>query len=803
MPRKTKFSPVWLEKNDRNGKVVKTWCRASDDEFSAFCILCDSTFKISNQGFSQILLHADGAKHKKASNNMKNQAVFSVQSSTSQLVLTSTASTNVFIPNSLSDKILRAEIILVLTAIKNNYSFASLTDLSQIYSEIFEDSDIAKGIKLSDKKARYMLNFGLAPYFKSLLFKDITESYYVIHFDETTTKQVKKQLDIYVSYWSNMKGSMVISYCESYFLGHADSDTILENVLKFIENNDLSLGKLLQISMDGPNVNLSLLQKLNNALSKKSLPPLLNIGTCNLHIMHNALRKGLGKLEFDIDKFALDVHQWFRASPARKEDFHSLQVELLDEALANHVFLRHVDTRWLTLGPVCDRLIEQYEVLKQYFLKELVVRNQGNIALERYNRIVNWLKDPCTLMHLHFISYLSTLFKPYMLLLQKETPVIHILYSKLNELVRSLYLKFMKTKVVGDRKGFQLTDINPDDGENWVECKKIVIGHAATNIASDFDLKKSFFLSIRSCYITISKYLVQKLPITDPFLNDVQCLSPVNRKKVSSKGSASRLPQYVPQVCKTVNMSDRISEEWLLYMCDDDLTSITSAYDVDHDICKYWDDISKIKDCTGNLKYPNLSAVAKTCLILSPANAQPERGFSVNNSIVTKERSSLSDLCIKSIRMCKDVIRLHNYNIQSIKITKALLCQVRKSHAEYSSYMEQQKKEKVEQQRKREAEEAALAVANEKRIKLLKFEDMLIQLQNEEKNLISDQNAAQTLLNDASAKLGKAIGENNMSEVKVAQMMISAANGEMQSVNSKLTECCRQQEQLKLKMKSN
>lgn len=72
-----------------------------------------------------------------------------------------------------------------------------------------------------------MLNFEIAPSFKSLLFKDIAVSCYGIHFNETVTKQVKKQLDICISYWSKMKGKVVYFYCYSYFLGHA-GDTILK-----------------------------------------------------------------------------------------------------------------------------------------------------------------------------------------------------------------------------------------------------------------------------------------------------------------------------------------------------------------------------------------------------------------------------------------------------------------------------------------------------------------------------------------------------------------------------------------------
>lgn len=793
MPRLTKFSTDWLEKKDRNGDLIKNWCCGTKNEYEAKCIPCNYILKIGNQGFSQITSHAGSVKHKKAVSGLHNQTVLTPSSSSTigktNLVL---KSANGFTSFCLADKILKAEVYLVLAAIKNNYSFSSLTNLSQLYREVFDDSDVAKGIKLSDKKVRYVVNFGLAPFFKTEILKDIGESFFAIHFDETTTKQAKKQMDICLSYWSETQGKVIYTYCDSYFLGHADAKTLLGKLLNFLDDNNLKIEKLIQLSMDGPNTNLSVQKKLDATLNDKSLPPLLSIGTCYLHILHNSFRKGLSKLfeELDVDRFAVDIHQWFKLSPAKKEDFHCLQEQMLDDVLANHVFIRHVSTRWLTIGPVCDRIIEQFEVLKKYFLKECGGQESNS---ERYVRIVAFLKKPSTILYLNFISYLASLFKPYMLLLQKETPIIHLLYPKLNEFVRSILSKFLKTAVVGEKKGTHLIEMLPDDAKNWLEAKKIIVGQKTRDAMNEVD--KSFFLCARSVYITISKYLLTKLPISHPFLNDVQCLCPLNRKKPNAKLSVCRLPQYLPQISKIgIMMSDRVGEEWLIYMCDEEVTSLTDKYNVGFDISKYWSEISKLKDCTGVLKYTHLSKVAKACLTVSPANSQPERGFSVNNNIVTNERSSLSELCIKSLRICKDVIRQHD-SISDIKITKQLMASVRKSHAEYSAYLEQEKTKVENLKKKRAAEDEARNSA--KKLKLSNLA-ALKDLKIEEKRLLSDQNAAQKLLNEANTKLTKAINDSDMSEIKMAQMMLSAANNSMQSINTKLADCSSKQGKLKV-----
>lgn len=44
--------------------------------------------------------------------------------------------------------------------------------------------------------------------------------------------------------------------------------------------------------MDGPNVNLKFLKELSDTRSEIQIPSLINIGTCTLHTINNALQTG-------------------------------------------------------------------------------------------------------------------------------------------------------------------------------------------------------------------------------------------------------------------------------------------------------------------------------------------------------------------------------------------------------------------------------------------------------------------------------------------------------------------------------
>ena len=152
-----------------------------------------------------------------------------------------------------------------------------------------------------------------------------------------------------------------------FFLDHANADIILQKILSFISENNLKLEHLLQSSMDGPQVNLSFKKKLNSHLVTLNIENLVDIGTCSLHVVHNALRKGIHGLNTDIESFVVAIFQWFHMSAARREDYHKIQETLLLNDVNDHLFLRHVENRWLTFGPVCSRILEQFDVLKEYF----------------------------------------------------------------------------------------------------------------------------------------------------------------------------------------------------------------------------------------------------------------------------------------------------------------------------------------------------------------------------------------------------------------------------------------------------
>ena len=69
---------------------------------------------------------------------------------------------------------------------------------------MFSDSEIAKSYQMHSSKIHYVIVLGLEPYFKEKLFDDAKDKLFSFHFDETSTKQIRKQYDGYyqpISLW--------------------------------------------------------------------------------------------------------------------------------------------------------------------------------------------------------------------------------------------------------------------------------------------------------------------------------------------------------------------------------------------------------------------------------------------------------------------------------------------------------------------------------------------------------------------------------------------------------------------------
>ena len=178
-------------------------------------------------GRQALVSHASGKKHLK---NMHSISTFFKPSNSSKSPsqppaenVTTQGTIGLYVSNTQNAK---AEIIWALKCVTERYINNSCTDINNVFQTMFPDSFTAKSFKMGPDQLRYAVNFGLAPYFKTVLEQQVKHSECIsISFDESLN-------NIVVRYFDTSDNKVVVRYWDSSFLGHGTHLDILRHLME-------------------------------------------------------------------------------------------------------------------------------------------------------------------------------------------------------------------------------------------------------------------------------------------------------------------------------------------------------------------------------------------------------------------------------------------------------------------------------------------------------------------------------------------------------------------------------------------
>ena len=200
--QKIKFSEAWLSSTDSNGDKVGKWCQKGKDDYHGYCCLCFIDIKCDNGGKAQLLKccmnkkHIEAIKHSKDSKQSKVTFTISKPEAKSSKTQPSLSTTH--------EATVEAVIYWIIKLACSYYSLLSSDHVGDLFHAMFPDSKIAENFSVSRTRASYIIREGLLPYFTQVIIDDLVRSKlpFSVHFDETTTVQVRKQMDLTLRYWS-------------------------------------------------------------------------------------------------------------------------------------------------------------------------------------------------------------------------------------------------------------------------------------------------------------------------------------------------------------------------------------------------------------------------------------------------------------------------------------------------------------------------------------------------------------------------------------------------------------------------
>ncbi|KAJ8879024.1 hypothetical protein PR048_019630 [Dryococelus australis] len=195
--KKTYFSKQWLYLYPE----FANWAsKAPGHKEQTFCKVCKKLLRLGNMGKKALVTHSKIELHKNLVKCSDKQKLFvsffhhtattsgkpsssgcSFVSSTS--MTTEAASTEashqdpvhvpsldkLLVPYYIKEDVTRAEIVWALKVVDSRYSKSSCYDISDLFSFMFPDSNIAKQFSLGETKCSYVINHGIAPSLSEIL----------------------------------------------------------------------------------------------------------------------------------------------------------------------------------------------------------------------------------------------------------------------------------------------------------------------------------------------------------------------------------------------------------------------------------------------------------------------------------------------------------------------------------------------------------------------------------------------------------------------------------------------------------
>ncbi|KAL4127157.1 hypothetical protein QTP88_011355 [Uroleucon formosanum] len=368
--------------NDRLKESFKSFVDGRDVS-EAKCIVCDCYVSVANKGvfsFNRFIYfkfinmlsiftflsgsydlkaHLDTTKHKSriassavsSSNNLSN---FVINKNTPEIL-----------------KVGAVEGTLAFHTVVHHHSFRSMDCTPAILRCMFDDSNTAKKISCARTKTEAIVNNVLAPHSLKVMIECLKCIPFISIATDASNHGNTKMFPVLIQYYDYLNGGINIKLIDLENTKNETSDTVSELLLESLNKNNIK-SKCVAFVGDNTNTNFggincksgqNIFSKLKSSVNKN----LLGIG-CPAHILHNAIHHGVDQFDmFDIESIILKIFNYFSIYTVRTESLKDF-CEFTD--ITYRELLYHSKTRWLSLFPAINRILQMFPALKSYFVSQ-------------------------------------------------------------------------------------------------------------------------------------------------------------------------------------------------------------------------------------------------------------------------------------------------------------------------------------------------------------------------------------------------------------------------------------------------
>lgn len=626
-----KYDQVWKEAYSQNKGIV----RSDKGPSFAFCELCSTHFSIRASGAYDIKKHCNTSKHTSAAK---------ASSSTSKPLTSFFASKTA----GLDTSVIRAEVVFTKFLIDRNLPLAISDDVGDVLRSMFPNSEECKKYSCGRTKTTAIVH-ELAKQKKEETISGVDRCAVYSLATDGGNDTNSKLFPVVVRYADEQQEKIVteILSVDTLPTPTATGKNIFDHLDKTIKDCALTWDKCISFSTDNAAVMVGEKSGVAAFIHEENKNTAI-IG-CPCHRLNLAALKAANAFPTKLDQLLIDIYFFLDKSSKRVARLRELQETLGTET---HKILKHVNTRWLSLGPCISRLLEQWEPLSALFLelKEQTSKSTSSKA----DSILSKLLDDEVKAYALFLQNIVTVYEKANGVLQSEEPLIHKSRDILLSVIQDLSLRFVKPAVLSS---CNLLDSQLVKEKNLLDNEEIDVGFKCKKLVSKLDetQRKKFYNTVKDYYLNGVKYLQKHCYLDDETLINAAVANPSKRLEAtfsSVKYFVDKFPSLL--LLPQVQENDEVEESMDILLRQFRKWQ-TSDFDQQQEetIDSYWFRLSKTKDQCGQPVFLQVSKCMLGILTLFHSNSTCERIFSLIKRNRTDFRASMSNKLVESISICK------------------------------------------------------------------------------------------------------------------------------------------------------
>ena len=215
-------------------------------------------------------------------------------------------------------------------------------------------------------------------------------------------------------------------------MGHSSATTMLQEIVTLLHDHEIDVTKVIQMSMDGPNVNWKLHRLLMEHVAAADVhaPKLIDVGSCSLHVVHNAFKAGAKASEWETSDVLSTLYWLFVDSPARRDDFSTITGSyIFSQKYCKHRWLEHLLEEQRAMDILAQRVyvyVKAVSVKFSYYMET---------SCKSYCVVKDAVADRLMLSRLAAFMSIATQLQPYLTAFQSDNLLMPFVCGELSSIV--------------------------------------------------------------------------------------------------------------------------------------------------------------------------------------------------------------------------------------------------------------------------------------------------------------------------------------------------------------------------------